>query len=87
MKKLKLNKQVIASLDNPNRIFGGEEGGRVSDGVTCGDTCVTKCNTCDNGATCAGGATCDGQTTCPRPNQLCFVTIECQITMPLTTTC
>ena len=25
MKKIQLNKQIIASLDNPNRIFGGED--------------------------------------------------------------
>ncbi|MCL2291023.1 MAG: class I lanthipeptide [Bacteroidetes bacterium] len=25
MKKLQLNKQTIASLDNPDKIFGGEE--------------------------------------------------------------
>jgi len=77
MKKLKLNKQVIAYLDNPNRIFGGEVGGRVTaggdtcDGVgtcqnTCtGDTCTPTCQgvSCQ-GATCVAGATCVGDYTC-----------------------
>jgi len=74
MKKLKLNKQVIASLDNPNRIFGGEGGGAVTqEGLTCNfPTCGATCGGTCNGATCAGGATCDGQYTCPRPNEACI---------------
>jgi len=86
MKKLRLNKEVIASLDNPNRIVGGENGGGpiTQGGATCGytcngPTCEGTCGTC-NGATCAGGATCDGQYTCPRPNAACIDTsIPCAI--------
>ena len=59
-KKLILNKKVIATLDNPNRVFGGEGG--VGHGPS--DTCHTKCNQYSCGDTC-NGATCDGVNTCP----------------------
>ena len=81
MKKLKLNKEVIASLDNPHRIFGGDGAPHQATvgGATCWPTCAGTCATC-NGATCAGGATCDGQYTCPRPNAACIDTsIPCAI--------
>ena len=60
MKKLNLNKKVIALLDNPNRIFGGAmitytEGDTCShSGAGGGGTCYITCGSC---ATC-GGNTC-----------------------------
>lgn len=46
MKKLQLNKQSIAYLDNPERVFGGEgeaaQGTQTINGATCNQlTCQT----------------------------------------------
>jgi len=62
-KKLILNKKIIATLDNPNRVFGGE--GEAGHGPT--HTCVTHCDTCI-GASCVDTcATYGGEFTCPQP--------------------
>jgi len=60
MKKLILNKETIAQLTNPDRIFGGEgAGGPITQ--TCA-TCVTcydeTCEGSCNNATCAGQKSC-----------------------------
>ena len=55
MKKIQLNKQIIASLDNPNRIFGGEGGGPT---VSCNTACATDCYPCATDASCATQKTC-----------------------------
>jgi len=54
-KKLILNKTVIAELDNPSKIVGGD--GKPSEWTAC--TCPTY-----EGDTCNGGATCFNVTTC-----------------------
>jgi len=52
MKKLALNKQAIAHLDYPNRVFGGE--GEAAPGpplTQVGVTCVgNTCPSCDGGS-------------------------------------
>jgi len=65
-KKLILNKETIAQLTNPDRIFGGNGAPKdqTNAGPTCQNTCATYlCDTC-NGATCNGGATCFNVQTC-----------------------
>jgi len=59
MKKLSLNKQTIAYLNNPERVFGGEgDAGMVA--PTGDNTCPVTCE----GYTC-NCATNNGQNTCP----------------------
>ena len=55
-KKLILNKETIAQLTNPDRVFGGEGGAGPVPPTVQGATCV--------------GATCDGQYTCPQHDPL-----------------
>jgi len=62
MKKIQLNKQIIASLDNPNRIYGGD------------DRCKLSEYSDGNGwprATCGIGVSCEIQKTCDGHGGVC----------------
>jgi len=80
MKKLTLNKETIAQLTNPDRIFGGE--GAPYIGTAGGHTCVY--NTCDGNTcnTCPTWAdvcpTFDDKASCPIPYVACL-TIHCPL--------
>jgi len=72
-KKLILNKETIAQLTNPERIFGGE-GENGTGSQTCWQTCLATCQdyTCED--TCPTAVTCDEANTCnPSPYAACRI--------------